>query len=446
MMRSLFFIFLFLSTIRLSAQVKPVKISEPVDNGEMQAGPSVAINFKKPENIIVGLGYGKVLVSHDGGKSWIPRKQQPPVGKATGNPVVVSDVKGGFHSFYLAHVAGNNKRDSTWQDRVVCQSSIDYGKTWLPAVAVSDVGSSNQAAPYAFVHPEHGVIFLTWTEFDHYGSPDSVCKSNLEFSISTSEGRKWGDPIQINQQSGGCEEGMEHSMLYGATAIDLLGKLYMFWSTQDNIMFDRSYDASKTWLSNDIVIGKKIKGSLTEVPGIRHCIGIPAVAVDWSWSFARESLYVVWTGGGTGALDADIFFAKSLNRGDTWTPAARVNQDVSNTHQFLPSMVVDAATGIIYIVYYDRRGHDDQQTDIYMNYSLDHGKTFREMKITETSFSSGSTPFYAHTGIAANKGNIMLVWSQPENSGVSIWSAALHQSDFIKKEEAPHIQTVKRRY
>jgi len=40
------------------------------------------------------------------------------------------------------------------------------------------------------------IFYLTWTEFDHYGTSSSLCKSRDKISRSTDQGLTW---IQLKQ-------------------------------------------------------------------------------------------------------------------------------------------------------------------------------------------------------------------------------------------------------
>jgi hypothetical protein len=108
-------------------------------------------------------------------------------------------------------------------------------------------------------------------------------------------------------------------------------------------------------------------------------------------------------------------------------------------------MVVDQKTGVIYIVYYDRRAYDDLQTDVYLAYSADGGIKFTEMKISERPFvPTPEKPLGGDLGIAAFKGVIAPVWKRVDESGTSDWVTVLKQEDFIKKEELPKMQVRRR--
>ena len=170
-----------------------------------------------------------------------------------------------------------------------------------------------------------------------------------------------------------------------------------------------------------------------DIPGISRCNGMPVLMADNSPGTFRGSLYLVWADQKNGTNDTDIWFMRSTNRGDNWTPPLRLNQDGPGKHQFLPWMAVDQTTGYIYIVYYDRRAYDDNQTDVYVAFSMDGGNTFKEKKISESPFVPTESKFFGdYNNIAAHKGIIAPIWTRMDNQRTSVWTAVLKLDDLLK--------------
>jgi hypothetical protein len=95
-------------------------------------------------------------------------------------------------------------------------------------------------------------------------------------------------------------------------------------------------------------------------------------------------------------------------------------------------MAIDQVTGFIYIVYYDRSGDEDNQTDVYLSYSDDSGGNFKTVKISETSFvADDKATFGNYIGISAANGVITPVWTRCDEGKTSIWTAVIKQSDII---------------
>jgi len=104
----------------------------------------------------------------------------------------------------------------------------------------------------------------------------------------------------------------------------------------------------------------------------------PAMAVDTSNGPRRGNLYLVWSDGRNG--DADIFFSRSTNGGQSWgSTGVRINDDPlgNGKDQFFPWISVDPTNGNIVVMFYDRRNDSKNLIlDVYMARSTDGGDTF----------------------------------------------------------------------
>ena len=150
--------------------------------------------------------------------------------------------------------------------------------------------------------------------------------------------------------------------------------------------FNFSLDDGVTWLDQEIEIGNQIEGWALDIPGIYRCNGMPVTICDISDSPYKGTIYVNWADQRNGKTNTDIWLKKSSDGGKTWSNDIRVNSDNSKRHQFLTWMTIDQSTGYLYVVYYDRRAHDDNQTDVYLSVSKDGGESFKDYKISEHSF------------------------------------------------------------
>ncbi len=186
-------------------------------------------------------------------------------------------------------------------------------------------------------------------------------------------------------------------------------------------------DNGKTWQEKDIVIATQKSGWDFTVPGIKRVNGMPVTAVDISNSEHQGTIYVNWSDQIT-PDDTDIFIAKSIDQGKTWSTPKRVNTDTTKTHQFLTWMSVDPATGYIYIVYYDRStfANDSRNTNVTLAVSKDGGMTFSTQIISEKPFDpSGASFFGDYNCIHALHGHIRPIWTRYEDNNLSIWTALI---------------------
>ena len=100
----------------------------------------------------------------------------------------------------------------------------------------------------------------------------------------------------------------------------------------------------------------------------------------------------------------------------TWSKDIKVNDDDSKHHQFLSWLTVDQITGYVYIMYYDRRNSESIETDVYLSVSKDGGDTFKDYKISESSFTPNKEMFFGdYTNISVHNGVIRPIWTRLDN-------------------------------
>jgi hypothetical protein len=248
-------------------------------------------------------------------------------------------------------------------------------------------------------------------------------------------GKKWSEPVQISQLPGNCVD--DDNTAEGAVpTVTFDGKVFVAWANKGKIYLDRSFDGGSLWLRNDIVVAEQKGGWDMEIPGHDRCNGMPVLMTDRSKSNFRGSLYLVWADQSKGPGDTDIWFTRSHNFGDNWSSPMRINNDKTTTHQYLPWMVVDQATGYIYIVYYDRRKYEDNQTDVYLAYSTDAGASFKNVLISEEPFTpEDKTSFGDYNNISAHKGVIAPIWTRMDEGRTSVWTTVIKHEDLLKVKE-----------
>ena len=426
-------IFVFVLPFLLSnpsfSQFKNIKLAEEKPGEYPPVEPSIAINKKNPKNIVAGIVLDRVVYTKDGGETWKETKLQSPFG-VYGDPAVVSDSKGHIYYFHLADPSGKGRSDDAWLDRIVCQESTDGGATWSEGASIGNNPPTDQDKAWPAVQPGKKNLVVTWTQFDKYGSKDAACQSNIMFSKSNG-GDKWSKPVQLNQTPGDCLD--DDNTAEGAVpAVGTDGKIYVAWANRGNIYFDRSYDDGDRWLRDDLVIGKQQAGWTIDIPGLDRSNGMPVLAIDNSPGRFKGSLYLVYADQKS-KDDTDIWLIRSTDRGDYWTRPMRINQDQTTTHQFLPWITVDDTNGYVYIVYYDRRDYDDLQTYVYISFSTDGGNHFKEVKISESSFTPTDKKFFGdYTNIAAHAGIVTPIWTRIDEGKTSVWTAIIRASDLEK--------------
>ena len=409
---------LFLLLLQVSAQYPNILISN--ENGVNE--PSIFMNPNNTQQIVAGANNDYYFYSEDGGYSWTTGNLTSTQG-VCGDPSIIADSEGNFYFFHLSYPDVGN-----WIDRIVCQKSTDGGTTWSDGTYTGLNGTKAQDKEWSSIDRSNNYIYLTWTQFDAYGSTAEMDSSLILYSGSQDGGLTWTDPVRISQTAGDCID--DDETVEGAVpAVGTNGEVFVAWAGRKvngelAIMFDRSYDNGETWLEEDKFVTDFPGGWTYDVPGIYRCNGLPVTVCDTSGGDYDGTIYINWTDQRNGIDDTDVWLIKSVDNGDTWSEPARVNDDEPGKQQFFTWVDIDQTTGYLYFVFYDRRNHENNATDVYMAVSKDGGATFENKKISETPFVPSSAAFFGdYTNITAHNGIIRPIWCRADGGNKSIWTA-----------------------
>lgn len=379
--------------------------------------PSICINPKNTLELVAATNLNNVYYSHDGGASWTRTPVTCPWG-IWGDPVIGVDTAGAFYYLHLSNPPSGN-----WIDRIIAQKSTDGGLTWSPGSYMGLNGAKAQDKHWIAVDRRSNALYVTWTQFDDYGSSSPADSSVILFSKSTDAGGSWSPPRRLSQLAGDCID--DDNTAEGAVpCVGPNGEIYVAWSNRGKIWFDRSPDGGETWLDEDLLIAEHAGGWNHYIPGIYRANGFPVTACDLSGGPNHGALYVNWADQRNGESDTDIWLAKSTDGGNTWSEARRVNDDGPGKHQFFTWMAIDQATGWLWFVFYDRRHYSDNHTDVYMAVSQDGGETFTNFIVSESPFLPTENYFFGdYTNVAAHDNVVRPIWARLESNNLSIWSA-----------------------
>lgn len=407
-----------------SPAIAAIKIDEGALFSTGPCEPSICIDPTNPNKIVAGSILDRVYVSDDGGKTWSKDQLKSSYG-VYGDPVVRANYKGDFFYAHLSNPKGKAYESEEFLDRIVIQKSTDGGKEWNNGSFTLPRSPKDQDKQWLTIDPIDNTIYITWTEFDLYGQADTSYHSRILFSKSTDDGLSWADPITLSQLEGNCVD--DDQTTEGAVpAVGPDGQIYVAWSYDNNIYFDKSYDKGLSWLENDLIIAKQPGGWTYDIPGLGRCNGMPITVADRSNGPNKGTIYVNWSDQKNGESDTDIWLAKSSDEGQTWSAPTRVNDDGIGNHQFLCWMEIDQETGFIYIVFYDRRNTEGLATDVYLAVSKDGGTSFENLKINSESFTPNKFVFFGdYNDISVQKGKVRPIWTQLEKGILSIWTAII---------------------
>ena len=432
-------IYLLFSFSVVFGQYEIVTIASNNVNGIGPCQPSIFISPKTPNIMVASFisektmqtsgtltRHNKIYLSKDFGKTWSSRNAKSRYGDF-GDPCIIADNSGYFYYFHLSDPKKMGWDGNMVMDRIVCQRSRN-GKTWNSGSSIGLNPPKKNEKVWATFDETSGRIYTTWTQYDRYASQNPQDSANIMFSFSDDRGLEWTPAIRINKLGGNCEG--ESGTPIGA--IPVAGpeqEVYVTWAYDERIYFDKSTDGGVSWLKDDIVVAEQPGGWHLPVPGFGKASGVPVSGVDVSYGDYHGSIYVNWADQRNGENDTDIWISKSVDKGLSWSAPMRVNDDkveMIGRHQCFNWMSIDQITGHIYIVFYDRRNHTDESTDVYLAVSSDGGATFKNEKISAQPFKPNADIYMGdYINISAYGGFVRPVWTSLENNRLNILSAII---------------------
>lgn len=378
--------------------------------------PSIMMDPNNPARIVAGTNLNNYHYSTDTGRTWSTGLLTSTYG-VWGDPVIDVDTNGNFYFFHLSNPSGGS-----WIDRIVCQKSTDNGNSWSTGTFTGLNGSKAQDKHWSVIDRSNNHIYLTWTQFDDYGSSNPSDSSNILFSKSLDGGNTWSPALRINKVAGDCID--SDNTVEGATpAIGPNGEIYVAWTGPAGLVFNKSLDGGNTWLSDDILIDSQASDWDYGIPGIYRANGLPVLKCDLSGGPNHGTLYVNWSDQRNGINNTDVFLSKSTDGGNTWSPAKKVNTDNTGRHQFLSWMDIDQTNGYLHFVFYDRRNYSNNQTDVFLAYSKDGGQTFKNEIVSESAFTPSAGVFFGdYTNISVHNNIVRPIWTRLQGGALSLWT------------------------
>ena len=188
-------------------------------------------------------------------------------------------------------------------------------------------------------------------------------KGNIFYSHSGASLENWHEFTQIND---------EQDSYYAAADLQQANEqdIYCIWTDKrrgfDLVFFSSSHDGGKNWSLNQPVEYDFREGRQS----------YPRLVIG-----AKERLLVFWEDWRDRRSLVDVRFSYSDDRGETWIPSEKINDDDQEVWQMAPSIV--AKEGNIYAVFSDFREEgeeNDNDWNIYFTRSKNNGATWEKNK------------------------------------------------------------------
>ena len=398
--------------------------------------PSIMMDPKHPNVLVAGANLNGYYLSSDTGTSWSHHVLSSTYG-VWGDPCISVDTASNFYFFHLS-----NPSAGSWIDRIVCQKTSNNGATWNNGSFVGLNNSKKQDKQWSCIDRTNNIMYLTWTQFDHYNSSFPLDSSIILFSKSLDAGLTWSTPKRISKQAGDCLDS-DNTVEGAVPAVGPNGEVYVSWAGPNGIVFNRSLDQGETWLEEEIFVTDMPGGWNFSISGFERVNGLPVTTCDLSGGTNNGTIYINWSDQRNGSNDTDVWLVSSNDGGDTWSAPVRVNTDNSNRNQFFTWMTIDQTSGNLFFVFYDRRDYTGDSTDVYLAVSSDGGASFLNQRISETPFRPISTVFFGdYTNITAHNGIVRPIWTRQHNGQLSIWTHKTNYFSIITNTQT-HVNTEK---
>lgn len=351
--------------------------------GDAANEPSLCIDPTNPNRIAVGwrqfdttnsiFRQSGVAYTTNGGLNWtFPGKLE--AGTFRSDPVLASDANGVFYYLGISNSA-------TFAEDLF--RSTNGGVTWQ-RVGGALGGDKEWMAIDTTSGPGRGNIYQVWSPYYNVYTNSTYPNGdpNRIFTRSIDSGASWMPAI-----------GLPNTPVFGTLDIGPDGELYMFGPVEyqyQPFVLNRSTNAQNPLVTPAIDVtsvldlGGQLSSGYINPNGL---LGQAWVAVDRSTTSTRGNIYALCSVGNPTNL-VDVMFARSTDRGATWSMTVRLNDDpdYTNSWHWFGTLSV-APNGRVDACWYDTRSNSNKTgisdinaavtnnpySELYYTYSLDGG-------------------------------------------------------------------------
>src|SRR5437879_5352211 len=339
--------------------------------GDAANEPSICVDPNNPSHIAIGwrqfdstnsnFRQSGWAYSTNGGLSWtFPGKLD--AGTFRSDPVLASDANGIF--YYLGISNANTFNCDLFR-------STNGGITWQ-RIGDAQGGDKEWMAIDTTSSPGRGNIYQNWQTANSFGN-----NPNFMFTRSTNGGVNWMTPIAI-----------PHAAIFGTVDIGPNGEVYVIGWDGSQFWLSRSLNVTNAAAtpSFDLTVPVNLGGEQS-FGGINPAglLGQAWVVVDRSTNQTRGNVYALCSTTGS-SNTCDVMFARSSNRGATWSAPVRINDLGSNSYHWFGAIAV-APNGRIDVCWYDTRSNpNNQYSELYYSSSMDGGLTWTPNRAVSAPF------------------------------------------------------------
>lgn len=319
-------------------------------------GNTVVIGFNDAGSFVGGANkFTGWSYSTDGGSTFTDGGTLPTnaIGDA-GDPVLARDETTGM--IYFSTLGFSSPSNiQMWR-------STDNGVSWLPPVNATPGGSSEDKQWHTvdnFPGAGQGNVYMISRRFGSTGGGPGIYMFR-----STDQGATFGPTngtlIVAGSQGAFVAVGPDHSV-------------YAFWFAGTTIQMRKSTDFGVTFGAPVTVASALVGGTNGDLglTGVRQ--GTTTASGFRSNEFPHAAvnpvsghLYVTYNNDGPGADKADVLLVQSTDGGATWGPPQLVNDDLTPTDQWQPTIAVTPDGSTLGVFYYSRE--DDPATNNLFRY------------------------------------------------------------------------------
>jgi hypothetical protein len=276
----------------------------------------------------------------------------------------------------------DNRLSGIHNTNIFFAKSTDNGNSFKNNIRVDDAPIGAATNPSMAVDESNGNIYIVWQDYRNSPDPYSI---DIYCTNSTDGGNSFGNNKRVIDETGKTWQNVPSI----AANNDFIG---VTWEDQrGGIYFANSTDGGNTFGEN-----KRVNDVLGGI------IYYSKIAID-----SNGVIYVVWEDNPGG--DTRIFFSKSLDGGNTWTPSKKVDDDPLSEGQRMPDIALDSNDNL-YVVWRDKK---DGDWDIYFGKSFDAGENFTtSVQVSEDFLDEAQF----HPSIAvSNEGKIFVTWLEDKD-------------------------------